>query len=105
MADKTNKNHRVEVSSDQLKSELIEIKDRISALETISSLANRPVVEKWVRDSLKTDKAKLIMKECEHPRTRDYLVDKFKFNNVPALDYHLKPLREDDLLRQHFDEE
>jgi hypothetical protein len=43
------------------------------------------------------------MKECEEPRTREYLMKKFGFNNAPALDYHLNPLREADLLRQRFD--
>lgn len=105
MADKSSKNHRVEVSSDQLKAELVEIKDRISALETIASLANRSVVEGWVKGSLKTDKAKLLMKECTEPRTREYLVEKLGFASAQALDYHLKPLREDDLLRQHFDDD
>jgi DNA-binding transcriptional ArsR family regulator len=104
MADKTNKNHRLEVSSDQLKSELVEIKDRISALETISSLAHRPEVEALAKGSIKNDKHKQIMKECEEPRTREYLIDKLGLNGPQALDYHLKPLREDDLLRQHFDD-
>jgi hypothetical protein len=44
--------------------------------------------------------AKKIMKECEEPKTKTRLKATFKYNSLPALDYHLKPLREADLLRQ-----
>jgi len=54
---KTSAASKVEVSSDQLKNELTEIKDRVSALETIATISNRPVVEAYVRAELKTDKA------------------------------------------------
>jgi DNA-binding transcriptional ArsR family regulator len=95
----------IEVSSDQLKAELIAIKERLGALETIASISNRQVVEVYVREHLKTDKGKQILKECEEPRSRDYLMKKFGFNNAPALDYHLKPLRDADLIRQRFDDD
>jgi DNA-binding transcriptional ArsR family regulator len=99
------KKDSVEVSSDQLKAELIAIKERLGALETIASISNRQVVEVYVREHLKTDKGKQIMKECAEPRTREYLMKKFGFNSAPALDYHLNPLREADLLRQRFDDD
>jgi hypothetical protein len=99
------KKDSVEVSSDQLKAELIAIKERLGALETIASISNRQVVEVYVREHLTTNKGKQILKECAEPRTREYLIKKFSFNNVPALDYHLNPLREADLLRQRFDDD
>ncbi len=99
------KKDSVEVSSDQLKAELIAIKERLGALETIASISNRQVVEVYVREHLKTDKGKQILKECEEPRTRDYLIKKFVFNSAAALDYHLTPLREADLIRQRFDDD
>jgi hypothetical protein len=105
MTDGRTKKDSVEVSSDQLKVELIAIKERIGALETIASISNRQVVEAYGRENLKTDKGKQIMKECAEPRTRNYLMAKFGFNNAPALDYHLTPLRESDLLRQRFDDD
>jgi DNA-binding transcriptional ArsR family regulator len=95
----------VEVSSQTLQDELIAIKDRLSAIETIESIANASVVKKYVEDHLKTDKGREIMKECEEPRTRNYLRTKFGFNSGPALDHHLKPLREADLLRQRVHED
>ncbi len=97
------KKDSVEVSSDQLKAELIAIKERLGALETIASISNRQVVEVYVREHLKTDKASQIMKECEEPRTREQLMKRFDFKSAAALDYHLTPLREADLLRQRFD--
>jgi len=102
---KPSRKDRVEVASDQLKAELIEIKERLGALETIESISNRRVVEEYVRGHLKTDKGRLIMKECEEPRTRQHLMSKFGFASAPALDYYLTPLREADLIRQHFDDD
>ena len=105
MRDKPKRTDRVEVSSDQLKSELIEIKERLSALETIASVSNRAEVETYVRSCINTDKGKVIMKECEAPRTKEYLILKLGFASPQALDYHLSPLRRDDLIQQHVDDD
>lgn len=100
-----NKKDKLEISSDQLKAELIEIKERVGALETIASISNRKQVEEYVRAHLRSDKARLIMKACEEPRTREYLISKLGFAGPQALDYHLTPLRRDDLIQQRFDDE
>jgi len=105
MNDKPNRKDSIEVASDQLRAELIEIKERLGALETIASISNRSVVEAYVRTHLTTDKGRQIMKECEQPRTRDYLVSRLGFASAQALDYYLNPLREDDLIRQHLDDD
>ncbi len=105
MNDKPKRVDRVEVSSDQLKAELIEIKERLSALETIASVSNRTEVERYVRGSLNTDRGRQIMKECEEPRTKEYLISKFNFSSAQALDYHLSPLRRDDLIQQHINDD
>jgi DNA-binding transcriptional ArsR family regulator len=105
MSAKQKKNANLEVSSDQLRSELIEIKERVGALETIASISNKAVVEKYVRESIVNDKARQILKECEVPRTREHLMSKFSFKSPQAVDHHLGPLREADLLRQHFDDD
>jgi DNA-binding transcriptional ArsR family regulator len=90
----------LEVESQSLQDELIAIKDRLSAIETIASISNATVVKKYVEDHLLTDKGIAIMKECEgDPRTRNYLKTTLDFKSDQALDYHLKPLREADLLR------
>jgi SOS-response transcriptional repressor LexA len=85
--------------------ELIAIKERLGALETIASISNRAVVEAYVRNHLTTDKGRQIMKECEQPRTREYLVSQLGFASTQALHYHLNPLREADLIRQRFDDD
>jgi DNA-binding transcriptional ArsR family regulator len=105
VSDKRVKKDSVEVSSQSLQDELVAIKDRLNAIETIQSISNAPVVKKYVEEHLATNKAKEIMKECEEPRSRSYLTSKLRFNSDQALNHHLKPLREADLLRQKIEED
>jgi hypothetical protein len=99
------KKDRIEVGSDQLKSELIEIKERVGALETIATIANKGVVEAYVKSQLTTDQGRAIMRECQEPRTREELRTKLGFNSGQALDYYMSPLREADLLQRRFDDD
>ena len=105
MSYKRAKKDSVEVSSQSLQDELVAIKDRLNAIETIQAVSNAPEVKKYVEEHLKTKDAKKIMKECDMPRTRSHLQARFNFKSGPALDYHLKPLREADLLRQKIEED
>jgi hypothetical protein len=105
MNGKPNKKDDLQVSSDQLRAELIEIKERVGALETIASISNRAVVEQYVRGHLTSTKGKQIMQECAEPRTREQLISTLGFASSQALDYHLNPLRQDDLIQQHFAED
>jgi hypothetical protein len=98
--DKRPKKDAVEVSSQSLQDELVAIKDRLSAIETIHSISNATVVKQYVQDHLKTKDAQKIMKECEEPKTRSHLQASFGYKSGQALDHHLKPLREADLLRE-----
>lgn len=100
MSDKRPKKDAVEVSSQPIQDELAAIKDRLNAIETIQSISNAAVVKKFVEEHLTTKDAKKIMKECEEPRTRSHLQAAFGYNSKQALDHHLKPLREADLLRE-----
>jgi DNA-binding transcriptional ArsR family regulator len=104
VADKRQKKDSVEVSSQTLQDELVAIKDRLNAIETIQSISNAPVVKKYVEEHL-TTRARDIMRECEEPRTRSHLVSALGFKSGQALDHHLKPLREADLLRQRIEED
>src|SRR5205823_4181907 len=105
MSDKRIKKDSVEVSSQPLQDELVAIKDRLSAIETIQSISNAAVVRKYEEEHLTTKKAKEIMTECEEPRTRSHLTSRVAFNSRQALDHHLKPLREADLLREMVQED
>ena len=105
MSDRRAKKDSVEVSSQSLKDELVAIKDRLNAIETIQSISNASIVKKYVDEHLTTKKARDIMKECEEPRTRTHLTSKMGLNSSQALDHHLKPLRDADLLRQAIEED
>ena len=105
MRGKASKKDSIEISSAELRAELIEIKDRVGALETIASISNKDVVEKFVRESIPSEKARQILKECEEPRTQEYLMAKFGFASPQALHHHLNPLRQADLVRHHFDDD
>ena len=96
---------RIEVSSQQLKDELIEIKERVGALETIASISNAAVVEEYVKGQVKTEKAKEILVLCAEPQTREELKRRLGLASTQALDHHLKPLRDGDLIRQNFDDD
>lgn len=45
------------------------------------------------------------MKECEKSKTKSHLQTSFGYNSKQALDHHLKPLREADLLRQKVEDD
>jgi hypothetical protein len=105
MNDKQIKKDAIAVVSDPIQNELVAIKDRLSAIETIQSISNAKVVEQYVENHLITDKARPIMLECETPRTRGHLKTHFGFKSDAALDHHFKPLREADLIRQRVEED
>jgi DNA-binding transcriptional ArsR family regulator len=96
---------RLEVSSQPLQDELAAIKDRLSAIETIQSISNAAVVKQYVQEHLTTKDAKKIMAGCETPRSKSHLLSTFGYKSKPALDHHLKPLREADLLREKINED
>jgi len=66
MSDKTRlKKNRLEVSSQPLQDELVAIKERLNAIETIQSISNASVVKKYVEDTLRTQASRKIMIACE----------------------------------------
>lgn len=97
------KSDSIEVDSASLQSELIEIKERLGSLETVTSLANRKEVEAQARSILTTPSRREIMKKCEQPKTRDQLKRELKYVSVQALDHHLNPVRDGDLIHQRTD--
>jgi DNA-binding transcriptional ArsR family regulator len=105
VSDKRVKKDSMEVSSQSLQDELVAIKDRLNAIETIQSISNAAVVKKYVEEHLTTKRARDLMRECGEGRTRSHLRSAFGFNSAQALDHHLKPLREADLLRQKVEED
>ncbi|MFZ0394120.1 MAG: hypothetical protein WAL73_09720 [Terracidiphilus sp.] len=82
-----------------------EIKERIAALETIASLANRPTVEAYARTVLTTSSIKAIVAACETPKTKEQLRTELGFASVPALDHHLNQIRPHDILQPETNED
>lgn len=105
MSDKRPQKESLEVSSQSLRDELVAIKDRLSAIETIQGISNAKVVKQYVEDHLKTQDAKKIMAECSEPKTRSHLQTTFGYKSKQALDHHLKPLREAILLRERVEDD
>lgn len=100
----TRKTNAVEMSSETLQAELIEIKERLGSLETVTSLAHRKEVEAQARSLLTTPGRRDAMRACETPKTRDQLKVHLGQPNVQGVDYHLNPLRGGDLIHQKTDE-
>ena len=94
----------IEVTSQELRNELIEIKDRVGALENVAGIAHQDVLVKYFAEVLDTEQRRQIMSACSEPQTRKNLAAKFKFKSMPALDYHLKPLREGLIHESHSEE-
>lgn len=93
----------IEVTSQQLLNELIEIKDRVGALENVAGIANQEILIKFFSEVLNTSQRRQIMAACREPQSRDQLRSKFKFNSPQALHHHLKPLREGLIHETHVD--
>lgn len=105
MSDKRPTNVGIEVTSQSIQDELGAIKDRLSAIEIISSISNAPYVRKHIEDHLKTPQGKAIVGECAEPRTKSHLMSRFNFKSPQAIDYHLKPLMKDQLIRQRTEDD
>jgi hypothetical protein len=95
----------LEISSTQIHTDLKEIKDRIAALETIASLANRPTVEAYARTVLTTPAVKAIVAACETPKTKEDLRTVLGYASIQALDHHLNQIRDHDILKFETDED
>jgi len=95
----------VEVTSTQLLNELIEIKDRVGALENVAGIANQEILVKFFREVLNTPQRRQITAACHEPQSRSQLMTKFKFKSPQALNHHLKPLRESLIHETHADGE
>lgn len=98
------KTDALEVASGSLQAELIEIKERLGSLETITSLANRKEVEGQARSLLTSEARKDIMKLCETPKTKAELQKELSYPSSQGLDHHLNPLRGGDLIHQKTDD-
>jgi hypothetical protein len=68
-------------------------------------LANSREVLEHARKHLISEQRFAIMRLCETPQTKEQLKITLNHNSIPALDNHLKPLREADLIHQRTNDE
>jgi hypothetical protein len=90
----------LEVKSGSIEAELVEIKERLGSLETIASLSNSKVVAEYARNYLTSPQRLSLMGHCEAEQTKEQLKVAMNLNSTNAVDIHLKPLREADLIHQ-----
>jgi DNA-binding transcriptional ArsR family regulator len=93
------KRPRMEVSSEQLFWELVEIKERVGALENVAAIVNSDAIAAHVEKHL-TGKVqrKRVLQACEKPQSAEQLVSELGFKSRQALDHHLDPLRDEGLV-------
>lgn len=90
----------LEVSSDQIAGELIQIKDRIDSVEAILAHANRKTILDLVSAAIgKYPQSKQLLEFCEEPRTLDEMQAKLELKSHPAVHKHLVRLKDNGLLQ------
>lgn len=89
----------IEVSSDPIQGELIEIKDRLDGIEALQAHVHRDeiktLIQKAVRDS---PQKKELLRLCESPMTIADLQSALGLNSPQAVNKHLAPLKHNGLL-------
>jgi hypothetical protein len=91
-----------EISSDQLKGELIEIKDRLDGLEALQAHIHSKDVEALVTKTVKGSATmKKLLRLCETPQTISELQSALNLNSPQAVNNYLAPLRDNGLLHHH----
>ena len=99
------KGNPLEVKSGSIEAELIEIKERLGSLETIAGLVNSREVLEHARKHLASEQRFAILRLCETSQTKEQLKNALDFNSIPALDNHLKPLVDADLIHRRTNDE
>lgn len=94
------KDHVIEVNSDQLDSRLLHIEDRLAGIEAIITHVNRKEIEGLVKDALGDSKQRTeLLRACETPKTLKQLQDALGLNSTQAVNNHLAPLKKHALVR------
>jgi len=91
-----------EVSSDQLKGELIEIKDRLDGLEALQAHVHRKEIQALIVNTVgESATMKKLLRLCETSQTISELQNALKLNSPQAVNNYLAPLRDNGLLHHH----
>lgn len=96
----SNKGKNLEINSDQIAGELIQIKDRIDSVEAILAHANRKTIIELVNSAIdKYPQSKQLLEFCEEPRTLDEMQAELELKSHPAVHKHLGRLKDNGLLQ------
>jgi len=89
----------IEVNSDTLKGELIEIKDRLDGIEALQAHVHRNEIEELVRKAVGDSfQRRRLLQLCETPKTISELQSSLNLNSPQAVNKHLAPLKHNGLL-------
>lgn len=89
----------IEVSSDPIQGELIEIKDRLDGIEALQAHVHRDEIEALIRKAVReSPQKKQLLRLCESPQTISELQVALGLNSSQAVNKHLAPLKHNGLL-------
>src|SRR5216684_2903995 len=102
MNEKLKRTDRVEVSSDPLEGQLIEIKDRLDGIEALQAHVHRDEIEALIRKAFGGSfQKKELLRLCESPQTISDLQGALDLKSPQAVNNHLAPLKDNGLLHHH----
>ena len=81
--------------------ELQQIKERVTTIESILAHVHSDKLLEIVATAVKDSPIKKgILRYCDEPRTKEQIRSHLDLASMPALDYHLAPLRFDGLIEE-----
>ncbi len=102
MGTRIRRSEGIEVSSDPLEGQLIEIKDRLDGIEALQAHVHRDEIEALVRKAVgESAQKKELLRLCETPHTISALQNALALNSPQAVNKHLAPLKDNGLLHHH----
>jgi DNA-binding transcriptional ArsR family regulator len=102
MSARATKPQAIQVDSDPIKGELIEIKDRLDGIEALQAHVHRDQIEALVRKAVGDSfHRKNLLRLCETPMTIADLQKSLNLNSPQAVNKHLAPLKHNGLLYHH----
>ena len=102
MNEKPKRTGQVEVSSDPLEGQLIEIKDRLDGIEALQAHVHRDEIEALIRKAVGGSvQKKELLRLCESPQTISDLQGALDLKSPQAVNNHLAPLKDNGLLHHY----
>lgn len=87
---------KLEVSAEELRQELEEIRQRLGIMESLLAFSGRKELTELLRSGANSSKhAKRVLYECLTPKTRAELVAILEMGSPQNLDHSLRPLKQE----------